>query len=119
MTPSQFRKLALSLPEAEERSHMSHPDFRVRKKIFATLGYPHERHAMIKLHPGEQANCMESAPDVFGPAAGAWGRGGATTVLLKSAPAARIKAALAAAWRHAAPETLVAAATGSTRSRRR
>jgi len=27
--------MALSLPEAEERGHMHHPDFRVGGKIFA------------------------------------------------------------------------------------
>ena len=40
MTPNDFRKLALALPETEERAHMNHPDFRVAGKIFATLGYP-------------------------------------------------------------------------------
>ena len=40
MTAAEFRRLALSLPEAEEREHMHHPDFRVGGKIFATLGYP-------------------------------------------------------------------------------
>jgi hypothetical protein len=40
MTPDGFRKLALSLPEAVETSHFNRPDFRVRKKVFATLAYP-------------------------------------------------------------------------------
>ena len=40
MTPADFRKLALALPEAEERTHMNHPDFRVGGKIFATLAIP-------------------------------------------------------------------------------
>ena len=40
MTVKDFRKIALSLPETEERVHMNHPDFRVAGKIFATLGYP-------------------------------------------------------------------------------
>ena len=38
MTANEFRGLALALPEAVESSHMDHPDFRVRGKIFATLG---------------------------------------------------------------------------------
>src|SRR4051812_7307777 len=38
VTANAFRQLALSLPEAMEGSHMGHPDFRVRGKIFATLG---------------------------------------------------------------------------------
>ena len=40
MTAKDFRRLALALPETEERSHMERPDFRVCGKIFATLGYP-------------------------------------------------------------------------------
>ncbi len=36
MTSDAFRKLALALPNAEERAHMRHPDFRVNGKIFAT-----------------------------------------------------------------------------------
>jgi hypothetical protein len=40
MTADDFRSLALGFPETEERAHMDHPDFRVRGKIFATLGYP-------------------------------------------------------------------------------
>ncbi len=39
MTSAAFRKLALSLPHAEEGAHMNHPDFRVNGRIFATLGY--------------------------------------------------------------------------------
>lgn len=38
MTPDEFRRLALSMPQAVESAHMDHPDFRVGKKIFATLG---------------------------------------------------------------------------------
>ena len=40
MTPNDFRKLALALPETEERAHMNHPDFRVAGKIFATSATP-------------------------------------------------------------------------------
>ncbi len=49
MKPNDFRGLALSFPESEERSHMEHPDFRVAGKIFATLGYPEDGWAMVKL----------------------------------------------------------------------
>ena len=40
MSADTFRRIALSLPEASESAHMAHPDFRVRGKIFATLGWP-------------------------------------------------------------------------------
>ena len=40
MTSAGFRKLALALPDVEERAHMGHPDFRVGGRAFATMGYP-------------------------------------------------------------------------------
>ena len=54
MTPAGFRKLALQLPETEEKEHMHHPDFRVRGKIFATLGYPSTAFGMVNVWPDEQ-----------------------------------------------------------------
>ena len=80
MTIADFRRIALQLPEAVESSHMDHPDFRVRGKIFATLGYPEAGWGMVKLAAAQQKRLVASAPDVFVPAAGAWGRAGATTV---------------------------------------
>jgi hypothetical protein len=47
MGPEGFRKLALSVPGAEEHEHMDHPDFRADGHIFATLGYPDEKWAMV------------------------------------------------------------------------
>ena len=56
MNAAQFRRLALRLPEAVENSHFDHPDFRVRNRIFATLGYPDPRRGMVKLTPGNRKN---------------------------------------------------------------
>jgi len=106
MTANDFRRLALSFPEAEERAHMGHPDFRVTGKIFATLGYPEEGWAMVKITPIEQEMLVKAQPKVFNPCAGAWGRRGCTNVLLKSARKPTLRRALEAAWRLAAPEAL-------------
>ena len=38
MTADDFRKLALSLPETTEASHMEHPDFRVRLPVWDASG---------------------------------------------------------------------------------
>jgi len=38
MTALEFRRIALTLPQASEATHMVHPDFRVAGHIFATLG---------------------------------------------------------------------------------
>ncbi len=85
LTAKDFRKIALSLPEAEERAHMSHPDFRVAGKIFATLGYPDKTRGMVKLSPEEQHYFSKNYPDVFVPVKGVWGKRGATNVYLKAA----------------------------------
>jgi len=107
MTPAAFRKIALSFPETEERAHMSHPDFRVAGKIFATLGYPNKTRAMVKLSPEDQHNFTKDHPDAFVPVKGAWGRRGATSVLLKTATAEVVQKAIEAAWRFSAPKRLL------------
>jgi hypothetical protein len=106
MTSQDFRCLALSFPETEERAHMDHPDFRVGGKIFASLGYPEDGWAMVKLTPVEQEMFIKAQPAVFHPCAGAWGRRGATSVRLKAARKPTLRRALEAAWRLAAPEKL-------------
>jgi hypothetical protein len=106
MTPDDFRKLALSFPETQERAHMNHPDFRVGGKIFATLGYPNADRAMVKLTPVEQEMLVRAEPKVFSPEAGAWGRQGSTRVSLNAAKITSIRSALAAAWQLAAPESV-------------
>ena len=83
MTAAQFRRLALSFPGVIESSHMSHPDFRVGGKIFATLGYPDNEHGMVVLPPDEQERFARASPKVFAPAKGAWGKRGSTTVDLE------------------------------------
>jgi len=108
MTPAAFRKFALSLPETEERKHMSHPDFRVAGKIFATLGYPDKTRGMVRLSPEDQHYFSKDHPEVFIPAKGAWGRRGATTVQLKAASQDVLTRAIQAAWRNTAPKRLLA-----------
>jgi hypothetical protein len=72
MTPNGFRRIALSMPEAVEASHMGHPDFRVGGKVFASLGYPDARWAMVKLNPEQQVKLVDANPEVFAPVAGGW-----------------------------------------------
>jgi len=108
MTTAEFRSIALSLPEAEERAHMDHPDFRVGGKIFATLGYPSAGWAMVKLTPTQQQLYTIAHPDVFLTIKGAWGRRGATNVRLRAAGARIARQALTDAWRNTAPKRLTA-----------
>jgi hypothetical protein len=107
VTANDFRKMALALPEAEERSHMNHPDFRVAGKIFATLSYPDKAWAMVKLSPEQQHYFSKDEPGVFLPVNGAWGRRGATRVNLKAARKETVRKAIQAAWRNTASKRLL------------
>jgi len=106
MTADEFQRIALSFPEAVESAHMHHPDFRVRRKIFATLGYPDGDWAMVKLSPEKQKQFVRSHPDIFRPVKGAWGRRGNTNVYLPMAKVDIVREALAVAWRNTAPKRL-------------
>ena len=107
MTAKDFRKIALSLPESEEREHMDHADFRVAGKIFATLGYPETTLGMVKLSPEDQHNFTKDYPETFVPVKGAWGRHGATFIHLELVKQNVLRKALQAAWRNAAAKHLL------------
>ena len=106
MTPNEFRELALSFPEVIESAHMHHPDFRVGGKIFATLGYPDENSAMVKLSPDDQKEFVRTSPGIFTRVKGAWGRQGGTNIYLPAATIKIVREALTAAWRNTAPKRL-------------
>ena len=99
MTADDFRDLALALAGAVELAHMGHPDFRANGRIFASL-HSDERSAGLKLLPEEQHEFMTAHPDVFSPAAGAWGRKGWTRIQLAPATPATVRPALFLAWEH-------------------
>ena len=107
MGVDEFRRIALGLPEAIESAHMGHPDFRVRGKVFATLGYPAKGWGVVKLTPDQQEFFAQVRPTAFVPVKGTWGRRGATNVRLVAAPKGLVRKALAAAWRNTAPKPLV------------
>jgi len=106
--PAQWRKLALALPETEEKSHFGQPDFRVKGKIFAGLS-PDGKRGTLKLEPEVQSMVVGAKPRVFFPAAGAWGRKGWTHVELARVSIAELKELMVAAWRLTAPKRLVIA----------
>ncbi|MGL4489279.1 MAG: MmcQ/YjbR family DNA-binding protein [Rhizobiaceae bacterium] len=104
MNFDDLQRLALALPEAEEKSHFEKPDFRVRDKIFASL--KSERFAVLKLKPEEQTAILSSDPDVFNAAPGSWGKQGWTEVFLPDVEEASLKSALRMAWKNVAPKLL-------------
>lgn len=93
-----FRRLALALPEVVEGAHMGHPDFRLGGKVFASLDSPREGWAMVRLPIERQAELVASAPDVFVPASGAWGRAGCTHVRLDGVGEDALRDVVRAAW---------------------
>ena len=103
MNGARFRELALSFPEAMEGSHMGHPDFRVRKKIFATLnGDESAGHA--KCDPVNLDLLVRRNPIVF---RDAWGGRwlGIDLPLVEEGEVLRL---LEDAWLSVAPTSLVA-----------
>jgi hypothetical protein len=64
MRASTVRKLALSLPGAEERETWGEATFRVRGKIFVMLT-ERERHAWVKNVHDEQRALVSMDPDTF------------------------------------------------------
>jgi hypothetical protein len=104
MTAQEFRRLALSLRQTSEATHQGHPDFRVASRVFATLGYPRRGWGMVKLTPEQQELFVQAQPAAFGPATGAWGRAGSTTVRLRAARKGAVREALLLAWRNRAPK---------------
>jgi len=99
--------MALSLPETVEKSHVGHPDFRVKGgRIFATLGYPDEHRGVLILTTGQQNELIGRYPEMFEPVKGGWGKRGSTQVLLKAALRDVIESAMKMAWTNAAPTKL-------------
>jgi hypothetical protein len=95
----RFRRIALALEGAWEGTHMGHPDFRIDKRIFASL-HPGNECGMVKLTPDQQAAFIEDHPKAFSPEAGAWGRSGCTRVVLASIDENILGDALTLAWRN-------------------
>jgi len=105
-TPDIFRRLALSLPDAIESSHMSHPDFRVlcpdnKLRIFATLSGEAIARGVVKLTLDQQTAFCGELPEVFTPVPGGWGRMGMTHVHLEAAAEDTLLGALTTAHRNA------------------
>lgn len=98
MNGADFRRIALSLPDATEGSHFGHADFRVGGKIFATLAYEHKGSGVLMLTPEQQAGMVKDAPEQFSPVPGGWGRQGSTLVHLGNVTPDILEAALRTAW---------------------
>jgi hypothetical protein len=106
VTAADFRRIALSMPEAVEGAHFGNADFRVDGKIFATLSLEKEGFGVLLLSPEQQAGMIVDTPELFSPVPGGWGRKGSTRVCLAIVPPTILEAALRTAWRKRAPKHL-------------
>jgi hypothetical protein len=98
MRAEDFRRIALNLPGAVEGQHNGHADFRVAGRIFATLGYPDAKWAMVKLRSEQQDMLTSAKPAIFTPATGAWGKRGSTLLLLELVDESSARSAVEMAW---------------------
>ena len=97
MTTDDFRRIALSLPGAEELNGLGYPNFRTGRKSFATI---EGSAAVIRLTRDQQATFVAAAPEVFEPVSSGWGRLGSTVIRLDVADGATVQEALTRAWRN-------------------
>jgi hypothetical protein len=104
----------LRLPDVVEDEHMSHPDFRVAGKIFATLSADRS-FGVVMLTPEQQKAFLVSAAAAFKPVNGAWERRGCTQVALDAVAAPALRDALATAWLNKAPKDLAIRMRGRKR----
>jgi hypothetical protein len=107
-TFDDVRRIAMSLPEAEEvLTWEVDVTFRVRSKIFA-MGGDGADHASIKSTPMVQADLIDRDPETFKPAAYV-GRFGWVNVDLGRVDETELDGLIRQAWRQTAPKRLAAA----------
>ena len=106
-TFEDVRRIAMGLPEAEERLTWDVDiTFRVRDKIFAMAG-PNATHVSIKASIDRQAELIDLDPETFAPSAYV-GRFGWVTVDLGRVEPMLLEDLLREAWRRSAPKKLAA-----------
>ena len=111
MTFDDVRRLALALPETEERvTWETDVTFRVRDKIFA-IGGDGADHVSIKADLETQSELFEMDPETFAKSAYV-GRFGWVTVDLGRVDPALLESLLRGAWRRTAPKKLAASLGG-------
>jgi hypothetical protein len=105
ITDADVRRIALSMPEAEEKAHFDRPDFRVKNKIFATI-WPSKNRAVVKLSLADQSALVAMDPKTF--SVHSRSHPGWTNVHLKHITKGQFRNVVQTAWRNVAPKKLVA-----------
>jgi hypothetical protein len=105
MQARTVKKLAMALPEAEERETWQVPTFRVRNKMFAMFG-DSGREVWIKSTHDEQRALVQMDPDTFF-APPYVGPSGWVGVRFATVDRDELRELLIEAWRMTAPKRLV------------
>ena len=100
ITPAEIRKLALAMPEAVESSHFDVADFRIRKKIFATIHPTGKTGVLLHIDPDQRAALAADDPETYQL------RGTALQVVFARVRKAAYQALLEQAWLNTAPAKL-------------
>ncbi len=115
ITIEQAKKMALDLPETEEKPHFHLRSFRVKNKIFATI-HVDKSYVMVKLSPVDQSVFCSYSNEVIFPVPGGWGKRGATFINLKKVRKSMLLDALTTAWKTVAPPKLTGKYFGKEKS---
>lgn len=105
VTEDEFRRIALSLPQASERETWGEATFRVRDRIFATMA---GRGASVKASLDDQEALVRADPETFA-VPHYVGRYGWVAVDLDRVDPGMMRTLVVNAWRRTAPKRLVAA----------
>jgi hypothetical protein len=101
----EFRRLCLSLPEAEERETWGELTFRIRDRIFA-MGSLDGEQVSVKASLDDQSGLVEMDPKTFAPSAYT-GRYGWVRVRLAGVGSDMARQLVTNAWKRSAPRRLV------------
>src|SRR4051812_23724213 len=105
MDAEELRAYALALPQVEERETWGHPTFRVRDKMFLTLGDDGAQ-GTVKATLADQAELVAQDPEAWSVPAYV-GRHGWVGFVTARVEAADLQPLVLEAWRKTAPKRLV------------
>ena len=101
MTPDDFMDLAAGIgPDVQRKPVLDTVQYRVGAKVFATLGWPAEGWAVVKLNAGDQRKALATS-NAFAREPGRRRNSGVTLIHLKTVDPAMLAEVLGAAWRQA------------------
>ncbi|MDQ0462776.1 hypothetical protein QO010_000524 [Caulobacter ginsengisoli] len=113
MTEAELRALALSLPETLEVPHFPTASFRVRGKIYLTIGEGRDdTPAVLRLPAHIQEAVLQSDADTAESVGGYWGRMGWTRFFIERMENEKLADLVRLAWRQVAPKKLISGGAG-------